>query len=65
MFVLAVAKLAVCPSVRLSGTNMRWWLCAKTVIARNTKLSRNLPMWTICRFVLKIKVVAKRIGGKE
>jgi len=33
------------------------------LIARNTKLSRNLPV-AICRFVLKIKVVAKRLGGK-
>jgi len=33
----------VCFSVCPSATNMRWWSCAKSVIARNTKHSRNLP----------------------
>jgi len=47
--VLAMAKPSVRPSVRPSTTNMRWWRCAKTVIARNTKLSRTLP---ICRYVV-------------
>jgi len=39
-----MAKPSVCLSFRLSATNIRWWRCAKTVIARNTKLSRNLPV---------------------
>jgi len=38
MFVLAMAKPFVCPS----ATNMRWWRCTKTVIARNTERSRNI-----------------------
>jgi len=54
-------RLSVCPS----ATNMRWWRCAKTVIARNTKLFLGIFLWAKCRFVLKSRLWSKGLVARS